>query len=601
MSDRPSIRAFVVATGIAAIALTAATASAARGQERPAAQTGDSTSLQEQVAPSKTVLDLIPGDAALAIGIPNLVRLKERGDHLLNAVNAQSMRFSKVFEFGYDWLGIQGIVDETRPAVAMLVNVHDVGLADAGTFEHMFETFVVYVPVKDRHEAAKRVGLPQEALADGAIAPTRDTPARFVTIREDYLLLAWNKRAIESVLEGESLTAAISQKRRAAAADADFLLLIGTKSLGKSWEDYVADVATGDIHLPDVPRQDEIRDLLQKTVPDAEFALVTGQIDDGVQLRIFFRFREGGTAQAALADLGSGAEPATPAGLPQGNVLAAVAANGDGLAPINAARLLLPVVLNNFSRPNWLVENDPGRLVGTFDAIGPHLDGCRIALYATGATTPTELSNRGSMAAVFVLQTADPESLLDAIAREGISLGGSGGDEEDGEAAPPLRVRRRPDPLTAAGHSVERLEIDTEGIAPELGDAFREAFGPAWMYLRAAQQEGRLVVLLGSQLSLLEETLANLDAHENGLLATGPLQLVQSRLDTAHQAALYVSLRRTLPALAGEVDDWVDAMNQDIERLTAFGLVIEKHTVQIEAWIPLAELQALPEKWRLVW
>jgi hypothetical protein len=597
MSNHESIRPGACAPLLLAAILAAAGISAV-AEDPPAVRAGDRPAAGEkELNPeSPSVLDLIPDDAALAIGVPNLVRLEARGDRLLKATNPRSFELSDAFQWAYKYLGVEQIVDEERPVAAMLVNVRDAGREDGDGFENIMETLVIHIPVTDPGEAAKRFGLSEDAVAEETIAAANGN-ARFAMVRGDYLLLAWNKRAIESVIEGEVLGSAIAEDRRAAAADADFLVLAGTKAWGKSWDDYVEDIRAGNVNLPDVPQKEEIKSLLQKTIPDARFALVTGHIEDGIQLRMLARFHGGGTAEEALTDLGSGAEPAVLAGLPRGNLLAAVAATGEELSTVDAARLLLPVVLNTFNRPELLRDNDPGRLVGTFDAIRSHLEGCRIALYATGAKTPTELSDRGAMATVFVLRTDDPENLVASIAREGIALGG----DADGGAAARIPLRRASDQRTITGHAVERLEIDTAAVDPDLAGALREAFGPAWMYLRAVKHDGRVVVLLGSEIALLEKTLANLDASESGLLGTPPLQQAQSRLDAAHQAVLYVSLRRTLPTLVGFAEDAVEAMNEEIDRVSAFALVIEDQAVQVEIWIPLAELQAIPEKWRSGW
>jgi hypothetical protein len=75
------------------------------------------------------------------------------------------------------------------------------------------------------------------------------------------------------------------------------------------------------------------------------------------------------------------------------------------------------------------------------------------------------------------------------------------------------------------------------------------------------------------------------------------LAQARARLDPAHQAVLHVSLRRTLPALSG-LDDGVAAMNSDVSRVTSAALTLERDLLQIELWVPLAELQAIPEKWR---
>jgi hypothetical protein len=281
--------------------------------------------------------------------------------------------------------------------------------------------------------------------------------------------------------------------------------------------------------------------------------------------------------------------------------LGALAASGDELRTIATARLLAPLALEAISRTDLLKGNDPTRMLGTFDGVRRQLTGVRMAQYATGAATQTELSSRGMMAGVFLLDTAEPKQLIESIVAEGIVLGGQSrdsGDEEDGEPVPRIKLRHLPEQETLAGYAVDHLEIDTTSIDRDTSAALREAFGPAWMFVRAAPLENQVVVLLGTERRVLEATLEGMDAQGTGLAESKPFTESRARLDAAHQAALYVSLQRTLPVAAGVGSD---SMQREVDRVTSAAVTIERDLLQIEFWLPLAEIQALPKDLLRFW
>lgn len=565
-------------------------------QDRPDAPAGGGSAQD-----AETVLDLIPDDAALAIAIPNLQRLKERGDLLFAETNAQGLRVSEMFTTLYGYLNVHGIVDEQRPAAAMIANLHDLGFEDAEP-NNLFQAIVFRLPVGDLAETAKRFDLDEDAMATGRIV-SRDVangwPPGQVCIQDGYLLLATSKKAIESVLDGEPIAAEFSGERRAAAARSDIVVLAGTHPWANSWKEFVERIESEEFTAGQVPNEEQLKELLRKTVPDTRFALLTATIDDGIHLRLTGRFDRGGSAEQVLTRmLGRKSVAADLAPLPQGLVLGAIAAQGEELRTIATARLLAPLALQPINQSELLRDNDPTRMLGTFDGVLRQLTGARLALYATGAATPTELSNRGMMAGVFLLDTVNPRQLIESIAAEGVVLGGQSRATDETDAPPRISLRHLPDRETLAGHSVDYLEIETDSIDPETATGLREAFGPSWMFIRAVSLEKQIVMLLGTERRLLEATLQGIDGQGAGLAVTTPLVESRKRLDAAHQAAFYVSLQRTLPAARG---DGIASMHRSVDRVTSAAVTIERDLLQIEFWLPLAEIKAIPQQWWRFW
>jgi hypothetical protein len=287
-------------------------------------------------------------------------------------------------------------------------------------------------------------------------------------------------------------------------------------------------------------------------------------------------------------------------GLPNGHLLGAVSARGAELRTIATARLVAPFALDAVAEADLLKDNDPTRMLGTFDAVRRQLTGVQMALYATGATTASEVSDRGMMAGLFVLETADPTQLVESIAAEGITLGGAARAENDANAPPPIVLRRHTGRETVAGHAVDHLEIDTSSLAAETAAALREAFGPAWMIVRAAPLENQVVLLLGSERGLFEETLQGMDSRSKVLSGSRPFAETRTRIDAAHQAALYVSLARTLPAAAG-FEDGAASLVREVDRISSAALTVERDLLQVEFWLPLAEIKAIPKEWFRLW
>jgi hypothetical protein len=598
---------FTLALGIAGwVAHGPAPADAQQRPDRPASEPAKDLAAQAVAGQQPSVLDLVPDDAALVIAIPDLRRLKERGDHLFDQTHSRGLRFSEIFAGLYDFLDVNGVVDESRPVAAMIANLHDVGVAQADVTSIM-RAFVVRLPVKDVAEAARRFKLDDEALTSGRIV-ARDVPGdgtlmpSHVCMRDGYLLLGTSKKAIESALDSRPIADQLSEERRMAAAKADVVVLAGTHPWANAWSSFVERIESKDYSIGQVPAEDELKQFLTETVPDTRFVLLTATIDDGIHLRIAAHFNMGGAAEAALAEIRGTSPAATDlAGLPGGRLLGALSARGDELRTIATARLLAPLALDAMAEAELLDKNDPTRMLGTFDAVRRQLTGVQMALYSTGAATQNELSDRGSMAGVFILEAAQPERVLESLAADGIVLGGRSRVHDDGSPKPRIALKHLPKRESIAGHDVDHLQIDMSSLDSEIAAALRQAFGPAWMTVRAAPLENKLVLLMGTERQLLEQALQTSDANKSDLAQAPPLVESLGRLDASHQAALHLSLQRTLPA-AGGFEDPIAAMRRDVNRVSSAAITIERDLLQVELWLPLEEIKAIPqEHWRLWW
>ncbi|MCI0638328.1 MAG: hypothetical protein L0Y72_13745 [Gemmataceae bacterium] len=112
-----------------------------------------------------------------------------------------------------------------------------------------------------------------------------------------------------------------------------------------------------------------------------------------------------------------------------------------------------------------------------------------------------------------------------------------------------------------------------------------QLLGPEWDRLRVAVHGNQVAVLLGSDVDLLDATLANLRSGKPGLAESPNLGPFAKK--SAHHVQLHVSL----DALAG----LITPRNTPIKpgRLTSFGLSFEEDRVQMNLWAPREELRAL--------
>jgi hypothetical protein len=383
------------------------------------------------------VLDLVPEDAALALAIRNITDLKKKGDKFFAdaSIKEESLpRPSALFEGLYGWLGIKGGLDEDAPAAFLVANARKAGRDKIPYDPEILKLLVLAVPFKDRGKIADSFGLNGDDLKDGKVVEgTGRWEKFFFRTRGRHLLLGGSKKAIESVVEGKSVAAALSEKQRQSLAGADILIHFGPDSWGDTWGDFLKDMQTSLGKDRGEADRQVIADLAAalKTI---RFGLGAIRIDDGFGLSLVGAFPEKvpEATRRFLASVAGGSEPCDLKGLPNGPVVFAEGSKGDGAQNVRVMTILADFALRDLSevsQAKWLPSpTDRANVLAAFTEVWKRLKGHRVAVYANA-----DPGKHGLFSAVAILDTAGADRFLADLKQltrlsggEGIDLSGNG-------------------------------------------------------------------------------------------------------------------------------------------------------------------------------
>jgi hypothetical protein len=623
------------------------------------------------VAPARAgtaMLDLIPRDAAAGLAVRNIADFKKKADKLISDIEP-NMRggATLLFTLAYEYLGIKGGVDEDNAAAAVLVSPKTVGQKElSARFE---ELLVLVVPFANRDRMAWNFGFKAGQLKPDQMAEAeRAQFGRFFYARAKHLYVGNNEKAVVSVAKGKPLGAELAADRRKALNDADALIHVSPHSLDQGWTRMLKNVETYIDKNAGKEEQSWARQLVQ-ALAAVQHAIAAVRLDGGVGISFLALFPKEGSPEARklLKALAEGGAPARLAGLPRGNVLAALASGSDGTRNAPIARAFLNMVLHNGEVQKLISPADRPLLAGLFTEVWQRLRGGRTAVYQNA-----EDGKVGLFSVVAILDTDDaPQFIadlrelaqiadgtaLDLSTKTGRGIAGprvealvrdlgnrrfrvrqsattklrllgepalpylaravNSSDVEIVERARRLRkeiesaaAQRRKELLdkglprlvkptfrfvakaeTRGGHSIDvvnvKLAAEDTAFAPQL----KALFGPSWDKIRLATHGKQVIVLLGSDVRLLEETLANLQDGKPGLAEWKALAAFDRQRHPARRFELHISVARALALVLGR--------RLDQPAMTSTALTLQPDLVQVDVRLSTADIKAMVQASRV--
>jgi hypothetical protein len=100
------------------------------------------------------------------------------------------------------------------------------------------------------------------------------------------------------------------------------------------------------------------------------------------------------------------------------------------------------------------------------------------------------------------------------------------------------------------------------------------------------------VILLGSNLDLLEKTLTNISKDEPGLASSKSLKELYRYSDAARKFEMHVSIQNLL-ALS---EPGTKQLPGEVSPLSSLGLSIEPTQIQLDLWLPISEVRIVARK-----
>jgi hypothetical protein len=158
---------------------------------------------------------------------------------------------------------------------------------------------------------------------------------------------------------------------------------------------------------------------------------------------------------------------------------------------------------------------------------------------------------------------------------------------------PTFRFEAKPE--ERSGHRVEIARVRLTNKDAPAAEVLRHGFGPDWDKVRLVKHGKQVVVLLGSDETLLDKTLANLEDGKPGLAAAPSLTRFARQADPARKLEVHGSVGTVLALLQGE-DLRRGKPAAAVPALSSASLVVGAERLRLDLWLPAPELGAVVKK-----
>jgi hypothetical protein len=146
------------------------------------------------------------------------------------------------------------------------------------------------------------------------------------------------------------------------------------------------------------------------------------------------------------------------------------------------------------------------------------------------------------------------------------------------------------------GQPIDVLRVHLTAKDAAAVTQLQQLFGPDWENIRLATHGKQVVVLLGSNPKLLEETLSNLKEKRPGLVEANWLTVFRRQVDPERKVEFHLSIRTALALQKAEDLKKPEAFGAD-QPMTSLGVTVGPERLQLDIWLPSAELTVLLKGW----
>jgi hypothetical protein len=148
-----------------------------------------------------------------------------------------------------------------------------------------------------------------------------------------------------------------------------------------------------------------------------------------------------------------------------------------------------------------------------------------------------------------------------------------------------------PQPELRDGLRLEVVRVRLAGPDAPAASQLRQLFGPDWDRIRLVVHGKQVVALWGSDLSLLQATLTNLKEGRPGLAEAKCLAPFGRTSDPGRKVEFHLSLQAGLALMKAEDLKQKPAGRE--QSLSSFALTAEPERLQLDLWLPSAELRVI--------
>ncbi len=193
------------------------------------------------------MLDIIPHDAWIAVAIKSI---EETGQHFNNFSNDTNIRPmvqpAMALQMGLAWLGAAEGLDRKSPIAIILPDARKLkerSYNGRHSEDLPKNSLVIALPFSNLNLLARGFNTNAKKLKTGATVKGKGViVGKFFKVRGKYLYLGNNKKMVEDVVAAKSAATKMTAKQIKQANNADALLLIGTRTLGKEWDEFTKEL-----------------------------------------------------------------------------------------------------------------------------------------------------------------------------------------------------------------------------------------------------------------------------------------------------------------------------------------------------------------------
>ena len=153
-----------------------------------------------------------------------------------------------------------------------------------------------------------------------------------------------------------------------------------------------------------------------------------------------------------------------------------------------------------------------------------------------------------------------------------------------------------PEQERLARSDVGILTMQFKSDSQQIGAKMETLFGPAWRTMRIATVDNKVLLLVGSETSLLEQAINNQKLPSSDLANHKACQSFRGRAmkDTLFEFHLAISRLAYLMDLGVGLDK--SAANKETDRVSSVGLTIHRNQIRVDAYTPLQDIKVSVEK-----
>lgn len=601
--------------------------------------------------------ELIPSDGGLAILVRNVAELRTKGDRFLEETKARGIpRLSMLLPQLYQFLNVQGIVDETRPGGVVVVSGKSVGIEQKNGFPDIENLLVLVVPFNDAKSLAKHFGRPQNNIEDGeAITVNLGVLGQgTLLVKGKHFFFSKLDKSAKHAANSKRISKILSKDERSTINNMDVVVQFGTLVWGQVWNDLLKEAGRTLGETQD-PREKRMAEKIVKAMNGLRQGIGGLRLEpNGVSVDMLSLWDgEQKEVGEVLKLLRYGDTPTKLNGLPKGNVVMAESAKGNGVANAMLARVLFKSALQKILGVEEIASKaERPLLIGLFNELWYNLQGNQLAVYQNAK--PKEQGQVTALAIVdtkngmkFYQHMVDLAKLassgednaatinqwtMDLVSQDGrvvdlaylrlrllgmksalaLKAATKAGDKKLASAAKDLlaEIKTLHDerqqglrnanvfqffrPTFTLSEKTEKygkatghiLTMNLPGNDLGLDRQLELLFGPNWRQVRMVPVGKKVIVMIGSDTSLISQTIDRLE-NEGKSLANAPMLKEFYKLSNDdRRVEIHLALERLWDMSQRMVDNLTA---KEPPALSSIGLSVRSDRLQLSIWVPVSE------------